>query len=363
MTLLELFAAVLILSMTALIMGNGIGIMQKVCQKTEKEIQAQNVLFITAELLSDEFACAFAEKKGEDGRQWLFSQKSECWISLKADPEHGISRIYETDSGAEQMTPLLSTEAMGELFYTDFESCFYEDACFTITELAVYEKCDAKKEDAIPFVRLPELTVHAVNLETERTEPPASENGKDKGNGFTLIELLSVLAMLLLLSCLLLPAVFRIEQHVRRLQMEQTAKELFLTAQKQLTLEEARGSLERIFSIENGREDRLREKIGISSEDLRESESSEPDSVFVLYQPDSMDNPTEEIRERLLPKGSLAETIRSDGSYLIEYDPHTAQICAVWYSKDYCFTEEDIGKSDFNKESQRIIGYYGSRKK
>lgn len=362
MTLLELFAAVLILSMTALVMGNGIGMIQRVSQKTEKEAQAQQVLFLTAELLSDEFACAFAEKKGEDGKQWLFSQKSGCWITLSADSEYGISRVTETEAGETRMTPLLSAEAMGELFYTDFESCVYENACFTVTELAVYEKQRNEEEAAVPFAVLSELTVHAVNLETEGVKLPEQKKEKNKEEGFTLLELLGVLAILLLCSCLLLPSVFRIERHSRQLQMNKAAKALFLAAQKQLVAEEARGSLERIGSIEKGKEDKLREKIGLCPESKEEG-SPALDSFFIVYQPNDLDNPTEEIRKRLLPDGSIAEKIRSEGSYLIEYDPHTAQICTVWYSEDYFFTEEDIRKTDFNQESHSIIGCYGIQKK
>lgn len=183
-----------------------------------------------------------------------------------------------------------------------------------------------------------------------------------KEEGFTLLELLGVLAILLLCSCLLLPSVFRIERHSRQLQMDKTAKALFLAAQKQLVAEEARGSLERIGSIEKGNEDKLRAKIGLCPEP-KEADLSASDSFFIVYHPDAMDNPTEEIRKRLLPDGSIAEKIRSEGSYLIEYEPHTAQICTVWYSEDYFFTEEDIRKNDVNQEVHAIIGCYGRQKK
>lgn len=357
MTLLELLAAVFLLSMTALVMGQGVGMVHRVCQSMEKEAEAQQVLWITAELLSDELSGVFAEQTGADGQQWLFSQKSKDWMYLKADSEHGISRVFEAENGSEMLSPLLSAEAMGSIFYTDFEDVLYEDACFTITELAVYEKREEETKERVPLAVLPELTVHAVNLEIQK-EPETGSDSEE--NAFTLPELLGVLAVLLLLASLLLPSVFRIGRQMTQLQMDRTAKELFLTVQGQLTLEASRGSLERLFSMEQENPEHLQEKIGIPADS---------DVYFVLYQPDGTENPTEEIRERLLPFGSIAERIRSEGSYLIAYEPHTARIDAVWYSESYGFSKEDFEPLAYSETAWReylkdsdfkaVIGYYG----
>lgn len=58
----------------------------------------------------------------------------------------------------------------------------------------------------------------------------------------------------------------------------------------------------------------------------------------VLYQPGAdAQNANEEIRERLLPFGSMDETVRTDGSYLIVYDPEAGMVRRVWYSHRYVF--------------------------
>lgn len=54
---------------------------------------------------------------------------------------------------------------MADHFYTKFESCTYENACFTVKNLAVYEKAEANEDGQTPAAILPELTVRAVNLE------------------------------------------------------------------------------------------------------------------------------------------------------------------------------------------------------
>ena len=50
-----------------------------------------------------------------------------------------------------------------------------------------------------------------------------------------------------------------------------------------------------------------------------------------------------EIRQRLLPFGSMDETVPADGSYLIFYDPEAGLVREVWYSDHYQFVQTDIG--------------------
>ena len=90
-------------------------------------------------------------------------------------------------------------------------------------------------------------------------------------------------------------------------------------------------------------------------------------------------NVTEEIRQRLLPFGSIDETVRGDGSYLIFYDPEAGLVREVWYSDRYQFVQTDIGSeallaaasdagkrerftgANSNYKDQKLpIGYYAS---
>ena len=63
---------------------------------------------------------------------------------------------------------------------------------------------------------------------------------------------------------------------------------------------------------------------------------------MVLYDGGENDS-TGEIRERLLPFGSIDETVRTDGNYLVFYEPGTGSVRGVWYSDRYQFVREDIG--------------------
>lgn len=163
MTLTEMLAAVLILAMTAVSIGGGVVAVKDAYRKTQEKSEAQQVLAMTAELLTDELSGALDEQdSGTDG--WEFqSGQNNVWLHLESDPELGICRVYE---GADSKVPLLSSAAMGNLFYTDFDSYIYSDGCFTVKDLAVYYKTeDGSKEDRVAAASLEELTVRAVNLE------------------------------------------------------------------------------------------------------------------------------------------------------------------------------------------------------
>lgn len=163
MTLTEMLAAVLILAMTAVAMGGGVVAVKDAYRKTQEKSEAQQVLAVTAQLLTDELSGALDEQDGgTDG--WDFqSGQNRVWLHLESDPELGICRVYE---GADSKVPLLSSAAMGNLFYTDYDSYIYADGCFTVKDLAVYYKTeDGSRENRVAAASLPELTVWAVNLE------------------------------------------------------------------------------------------------------------------------------------------------------------------------------------------------------
>lgn len=183
--------------------------------------------------------------------------------------------------------------------------------------------------------------------------------------------------------------------------MDQTAKEIFLAAQNHLTLEVSNGTIPRLLHMEAQGEfsdDQKQAKLGISVENTVMAEEKEGNIYAVLYvpekqagQPESEQeesggeaalvsaNVNEEIRQRLLPFGSIDETVRGDGSYLIFYDPEAGLVREVWYSDHYQFVQTDIGSeallaaasdagkrerftgANSNYKDQKLpIGYYAS---
>lgn len=183
MTLTELLAGILILSMIGLLVTGGVNVVRRVYQKVTAKAEAQQVLVTTVELVTNELAGALeVEESSEKTR--ILSEKNGIWFYLASTKELGIYKVYETekeadtgsdtDSSSDTETeqnagvyPLLSSGAMANKFYTTFESCSYADGCFTIENLRVYEKRQAETGDSTqtPAAELSELKIRAVNLE------------------------------------------------------------------------------------------------------------------------------------------------------------------------------------------------------
>lgn len=192
MTLTEMLAAVLILAMTAVAIAGGVTAVKNAYQKVTQKAEAQQVLASTVELMTDEFSSALKEADGgTDG--WDFvSGKNGMWMHFESSKEQGICKVYGdedpdvsngnitrnatdengTDDSESNMqtntgvrVPLLSQAAMGNLFYTDYDSYIYEDGCFKVKDLAVYYRNEAENgDDRVPAAVLKELVVRAVNL-------------------------------------------------------------------------------------------------------------------------------------------------------------------------------------------------------
>ena len=227
------------------------------------------------------------------------------------------------------------------------------------------------------------------------------QNKQKRRAAFTLAEFLTVIAIVGILASLSFVAVIHYQRKLRRLEMDQTAKEIFLAAQNHLTLEVSNGTIPRLLHMEAQGEfsdDQKQAKLGISVENTVLAEEKEGNIYGVLYvpekqagQPESEQeesggemalasaNVTEEIRQRLLPFGSIDETVRGDGSYLIFYDPEAGLVREVWYSDRYQFVQTDIGSeallaaasdagkrerftgANSNYKDQKLpIGYYAS---
>lgn len=165
-------------------------------------------------------------------------------------------------------------------------------------------------------------------------------NRKKNIAAFTLGEFLAVIAIVSILASLSFVAVIHYQRKLRRLEMDQTAKEIFLAAQNHLTLEKSSGTFERLLNMDA--EEPLDGDVKLQKLGIEIQGSS---SYAVLYAPGKSDeeNKTEEIRNRLLPFGSIDETIRENGSYIIFYEPETGLVREVWYSDGYEFVQDDIG--------------------
>ena len=164
MTLTEMLASLLIMSMVTLVIAGGVMSVKSAYEKTMDKADAQQVLATTVELMTDELSGAMQEETTGTGKVVFLSGKGSGWIWFGWDKERGICRIPE-DGDTESGEPLLSSGAMAGKFITKFGSLEYEKACFTVKNIAVYEKAAA--ESGSPVAVLPELKVRAVNLEEQ----------------------------------------------------------------------------------------------------------------------------------------------------------------------------------------------------
>lgn len=180
MTLTEMLAAVLILSMSAVAMAGGVSAVKEAYRKTTEKAEAQQVLATTAELMTDFLSNAVEVRSGGTGGPEFLNGETGTWMRLAPVPYHtadatqeetagpdGICKVYISAGGNETRVPLLSDGAMGSLFYTDFDvqHYTYEDGCFTVEDINVYYKRDTAKTDRVPMAHLDRLVVRAVNME------------------------------------------------------------------------------------------------------------------------------------------------------------------------------------------------------
>ena len=190
---------------------------------------------------------------------------------------------------------------------------------------------------------------------------------KKRKGGFTLAEFLVVIAITTILAGVSFVAAIHYQSRLRRLEMDQTAKEIFLAAQNRLSLEKAGGSLERLLAEYPDPENPDSEdKLGLT---LSSGSEEKQGLYYILYQPgDEGNNDTEDIRQRLLPFGSIDETVRTDGSYAIGYNPKEGTVREVWYSDKYVFQVTDLESEELaqaalsadkrEKYHGEAIGYY-----
>lgn len=211
---------------------------------------------------------------------------------------------------------------------------------------------------------------------------------KNKKNaGFTLAELLIAVGILSILLSIGMVGVAHYQKSLKLMEMDATAREIFVAAQNHMTASKASGTWK---SLEKQHDDNA---DGYFGSKMTEKPSDYPagetwaendglhEYYYIVYdgEKDSLKNT---ILETILPLGAIDETVRSDGFYVIEYDYLTATVYGVFYTDDpnKCTYETDImGANGLDKTNGRenssdgkqirknyknehgnvIIGYYG----
>lgn len=161
---------------------------------------------------------------------------------------------------------------------------------------------------------------------------------KARTRGFTLAETLIVVAILGVLGGLVAIGIIRWQNVLRQLEYDATAKELYLAAQNHLALAESRGQLDETSGKGAYRYDR-----GTPDPD-------NPDLYYLAYSPAGASDlglAGKSVLSLMLPFGSIDDTVRVGvGTYVIAYEPDTATVRDVFYTKDDAAKGIHLGTGD-----------------
>lgn len=187
-----------------------------------------------------------------------------------------------------------------------------------------------------------------------------------KNSGFTLAEMLIVVAITIILMGVAFIAVQNHQRSMTRLEFDSIAKEIFVAAQNHLTAAQS----QRYLQADEA-------KLGIDH--THTADGSDVDEYLIYKDPDGF---SETILEQLLPFGSLDETVRAGGSYVIRYQPSSGRVLEVFYSlqgksslltisgKTLTSAEDDYdgklkpcagddAQAKRGRENYGVIGWYG----
>lgn len=186
--------------------------------------------------------------------------------------------------------------------------------------------------------------------------------------GFTFAEVLIVIAIMGVLSGLAFMGIVSYRRSLTKMEYDYYAKEVFVTAQNHLSMAKAQGYLGTTH-------------VGFGEKESAISGLSDTgDGVYylpVINDGDSFDDKLNEnkgVLQLMLPFGSLDESVRAGGSYIVRYHKDSAQILDVFYWNEegnYAYTYNDSSydtlmtlRGDDHKETLEdyngsVVGYYG----
>ena len=178
--------------------------------------------------------------------------------------------------------------------------------------------------------------------------------------GMTMAELLIVVAIISILAGVSFIAVNRYQRSLGLLERDGIAKEIFIAAQNHLTTVYGEGYL---------------------GTEIPGNKENEDDSVYYYVYNDGVNYTSDEtsVLDHMLPFGSIDETVRMGGSYIVRYQKSTGRVMDVFYcsthespsrfnhplvveeyKKDVLpFVFSDDKSSRRNWKSGSILGYFG----
>ena len=191
-------------------------------------------------------------------------------------------------------------------------------------------------------------------------------------NGFTMAEMLITVAIIVILCGFGFVAVIAHQRNLKRMEMDETAQEIFIAAQNHLTAARAGGQWSSFLekTAAEGQEGSRGTVMSYKPSDYdKVSDADAASRKFYYFTTEStaVKNGAEAL---ILPEGSIDETLRGHHFY-VEYDAASGTVFGVFYTdSDHPITEGDASKAvsrtdpdarrDYKVDGKRtIIGYYG----
>ena len=179
---------------------------------------------------------------------------------------------------------------------------------------------------------------------------------KNNQRGFTMAEMLSVVAIIGVLAGVTFIAVQNHQRSMAQLERDTIAKEIYFAAQNHLTMAESQGYLtgtkDSVASTFFGTEETAdnRTSAGIEAVDARASK------IYYVVVNGGTSFSNIAILDLMLPFGSIDETVRAGGSYIIRYQANPAIVLDVFY----CSTTgqpERFNHTITSSEYSSFLGY------
>lgn len=190
-------------------------------------------------------------------------------------------------------------------------------------------------------------------------------------NGFTMAEMLITVAIIVILCGFGFVAVIAHQRNLKRMEMDETAQEIFIAAQNHLTAARASGQWSSFLEKTAAEGQGGSRGTAISYERSDYDKASDADAAsrkfyYFTTENTAVKNGTEAL---ILPEGSIDETLRGHHFY-VEYDAASGTVFGVFYTdSDHAITADDAqtvsrtdpdARRDYKADGKRtIIGYYG----